>query len=186
MPYGILIMTSTDASFRRLIIDRPFAYGASAPKTTIGIDSNSPMSTQDGFSASYTSAISSGGRYVTRGDMNALGNLASQSQFYFQAGGLNTFDQEFCIKIGGYPKDAVLDLLVGTRLYKVVSLKDNNKVDFTGNRPQYQGIQEGRVDNVYWAYANMDAPISNRVEACSIPKQIVNDGVGIINLYSSS
>lgn len=175
-------MNKTDAFFYRQTIARPFAKGDGTPLTIIGNESSSsyPINVLDGFAASYAAT---NGRFVTRGDMNAIGNLASQSQFYFQAGGLNTFDQAFAAAINGYPQDAVLDYLVGTRLYKVVSLRDNNMVDFTGAVATEDGITSGRVDGVNWAYANVDMPTVDRIVAADIPVQLAPEVATVVNSF---
>ena len=125
---------------------RPFAKGENdAPLTPIGSSEGDNVNYYNGFPSVYSSPHSDGGKYITRGEMNAIGNLASQNQFYFLAGGINTFDATFASIIGGYPKDAVLKYLNNGYLYDVISLVDNNTVDFTA-----QG-----VDGVNWAYLSV-------------------------------
>lgn len=143
-------MTKTDAYFYRLAMSKPFASGEGAALTPIEktAGENNSVNFNDGFPAAYSSPHSGGGKYVTRGEMNAIGNLASQNQFYFLAGGINTFDQTFSDEIGGYPKGAVLDYITGNKIYKVMSLIDNNEVDFT----------EAGVDGVSWTVLNQDNP----------------------------
>ena len=125
---------------------RPFAKGENdAPLTPIGSSEGDNVNYYNGFPSVYSSPHSDGGKYITRGEMNAIGNLASQNQFYFLAGGINTFDVTFATSIGGYPEGAVLKYLNNGYLYDVISLIDNNTVDFTA-----QG-----VDGVNWAYLSV-------------------------------
>lgn len=125
---------------------RPFAKGDGAALTAIEAAAGNNVNFQDGFPSAYSAPHSGGGKYITRGEINAIGNLASQNQFYFLAGGINTFDATFCASIGGYPEGAVLKYLNNGYLYDVISLINNNTVDFTA-----QG-----VDGVNWAYLSVE------------------------------
>ena len=111
-----------------------------------------------GFPSPYSAPGGSGGRYVGRGDINAIGNLATNDLFYHKCGGLNTFDAAFAEKVGGYPKGAVLDYINGTNIFKVISLIDDNVVDF---------VSAG-VDGVNWAYCNMQEAVRDRLEMLSL------------------
>ena len=139
-------MTKSEAYFYRLAMPRPFAKGDGAVLTAIEATAGNKVNYQDGFPSVYSAPHSGGGQYITRGEMNAIGNLASQNQFYFLAGGINTFDATFATSIGGYPEGAVLKYLNNGYLYDVISLIDNNTVDFTA-----QGI-----DGVNWAYLSVE------------------------------
>ena len=142
-------VTKSDAFFYRLAMPQPFASGEGAELTPILAPSGatgSKVNYADGFPSVYSAPSSNNGKFVTRGQMNAIGNLASQNQFYFLAGGINTFDATFCASIGGYPEGAVLKYLNNGYLYDVISLIDNNAVDFTA-----QG-----VDGVNWAYLSVE------------------------------
>lgn len=125
-------------------------------KTVTGTDVNFP----DGFPSAYGAPTDTSGKFVTRKEMNAIGNLASNDLFYHKCGGLNTFDAEFCAQIGGYPKGAVLELLVGNDLRRVISLTDNNKVCFSGDTisssQSQMGIVSGSVDNINWRYLDKE------------------------------
>lgn len=79
-------------------------------------------------------------RFITRQLMNRLLGQISGRQFLKQCGALDTFDQNVCDAIGGYPQWAVLQYLDGDILYDVVSLIDNNEVDYT----------KVGIDNVSW------------------------------------
>lgn len=145
-------MTKSDAYFYRLAMPRPFAKGNGAALTPIAANGlENKVNFLDGFPTPYSAPASDGGRFVTRGEMNAIGNLASQNQFYFLAGGINTFDDEFCMMIGGYPEGAILDKIELGVLRKVVSLIDNNKVNFNGSSTT-EGITNGWVDGTSWQY----------------------------------
>ena len=121
-------------------------------KTVTGTDVNFP----DGFPSAYGAPTDTSGKFVTRKEMNAIGNLASNDLFYHKCGGLNTFDAEFCAQIGGYPKGAVLQILDGYSIRKVMSLKDNNKVCYTGqtltSAQTAAGLTNGSIDMDNWIY----------------------------------
>ena len=151
-------MTQSDfnTKYGRIAMPMPFAGATGAALASIAHTSGSVVNFPDGFPQNYSAPHSKGGKYITRGEMNAIGHLATVEGFYRQCGGLNLFDQEFCNCIGGYPAGAVLDYLSGRKIYKILSLKDNNKVDFTGATPKYPGIVSGSVDNVNWIALNQD------------------------------
>lgn len=130
----------------RTIMPCPFAGGEGAALATIGQTSGDTVNFQQGFPSVYGAPASLGGKYVKRSEMNAIGNLATNDLFYKRCGGLNTFDAKFCEAVGGYPKGAVLDHVVNGLARRVMSLKDNNTVDFT----QYgvDGIKSWRYCDV--------------------------------------
>lgn len=155
-------MTQSDfnTKYGRIAMPMPFAGATGAALASIANTSGSVVNFPDGFPQNYSAPHSKGGKYITRGEMNAIGHLASNESFYKQCGGLNLFNAEFCHNIGGYPKGAVLDYLTGSKLVKVLSLKDNNKVDFTGiGSTNYPDIEKGFIDNVNdWLILNQDFP----------------------------
>ena len=140
-------MTSTQMP-TRLAMPQPFASGANATRATIGSVSGNSVNYPDGFPAVYSSPASEGGKYVSRGEMNAIGNMASNDLHYFKCGGLNTFDAAFAAAVGGYPKGAVVEVasLNDYSLKFYVSLIDNNLTD-----PAEVGN-----DLVHWAVLNYD------------------------------
>lgn len=138
-------MTRSDAVFYRLAMPCPFAGKSNAVITPIENTNGSKVNFETGFPDVYSLPASGGGKYVTRGEMNAVGNLASQNQFFFLAGGVNTFDPNFAAAIGGYPEGAVLKYLNNGYLYDVISLVDNNTYDFTADG----------VDGVNWKYLSV-------------------------------
>ena len=142
----------------RIAMSCPFGGFGTENITPIQNLSGADVNFPDGFPAIYGAPVDNNGRFVTRKEMNAIGNLASNDLFYHKCGGLNTFDADFCVNIGGYPKGAVLDYLVGFELKKVVSLTENNKFCFTGEELSEdqisEGLKVGKVDNINWAYLN--------------------------------
>lgn len=126
----------------------PFAGGAGAALTPIQdvAGSDNDVNFTDGFPSVYSAPSDNNGKFVTRGQMNAIGNLASRNDFHRRCGGLNTFDTAFVAKIGGYPKNAVLDYIVENKIFKVISLVDNNTFNF---------LEQG-VDNINWRALNQD------------------------------
>ncbi len=137
-------MTSSEMP-TRIAMPQPFASGASATRATIESASGDNLNYVDGFPGKYSLPASEGGKYVSRGEMNAIGNMASNDLHYFKCGGLNTFDAAFCAAIGGYPKGAVLKYLYNGWLYDVISLKDGNTYDVAENGP----------DDINWAYLSV-------------------------------
>ena len=127
----------------RIAIKRPFAE--SGLITPIQDASGNSVNYPQGFPSIYGVPASEGGKYVGRGDINAIGNVATNDLFYHKCGGINTFDAAFSAKVGGYPKGAVLQYLNGTNIYNVISLVDNNTFDFVANNS---------IDGTNWAYCN--------------------------------
>lgn len=143
----------------RLYIPQPFASGDGsviADLTPIDTISGDKVNFVDGFPSVYSSPTSQGGKLMTRGEMNAIGHLASVNEYYRRCGGINTFDPELAMKIGGYPRGAVLEIIEDLDYHKVVSLVDDNKVDFNGDTLTEQqisaGVTLGSIDGVNWAY----------------------------------
>ena len=129
-------------NYGRIAMPKPFAHdGLITPIVDIG-DSTHPVNFADGFPSEYSAPHSQGGKYVTRGEFNAIGNLATRNDFYKACGGLNTFNAALAAKIGGYPKGAVLQLLDNNVLKYVISLVDNNTVNFN----------TAGVDGVNWMF----------------------------------
>ena len=128
--------------YGRIAMPKPFAHdGLITPIVDIG-DSTHPVNFADGFPSEYSAPHSQGGKYVTRGEFNAIGNLATRNDFYKACGGLNTFNTALASKIGGYPKGAVLQLLDNNVLKYVISLVDNNTVNFN----------TAGVDGINWMF----------------------------------
>lgn len=157
----------------RLAMPQPFASGTNATRATIASVSGDSVNYVDGFPGKYSLPASEGGKYVSRGEMNAIGNMASNDIHYFKCGGLNTFDEAFCAAIGGYPKGAVLEYINDYKLYEVISLIDNNSVNF---------LTDG-IDGVNWQFLNQDiAEINPDYKEFTF----AGDGYGVIAIFKSS
>lgn len=161
----------TSAGLEQQLIPIPFAHNGLITDIVIGTSDSTP-SFDDGFPAAFSAPRSGGGEYVLRGMMNAIGNLASKNEYYRQAGGLYQFNAEWARLNNGYAKGAVLDYLDGNKLYKVISLVDNNKVDYTQSTHTVAqttaGIISGGIDGVHWAYCNVATTVSYN-EICDVP-----------------
>lgn len=129
------------ANYNPLAMPQPFAHGGTLTEIGLTQDANS-VNFVDGFPQIYSAPKSNNGKFVTRGEINAIGNLASRNNFYHRCGGLNTFDPAFASAIGGYPEGAILQLISNNALRYVISLVDNNLVNFL----------EAGVDGVNWMY----------------------------------
>lgn len=175
-------------NYGRIAMPKPFAHdGLITPIVDIG-DSTHPVNFADGFPSEYSAPHSQGGKYVTRGEFNAIGNLATRNDFYKMCGGLNTFNPELASKIGGYPKGAILQLLDRNVLKYVISLVDNNSVNF--NTAGVDGVnwmfcyeskhdvdeKEGFLDHVELSNLTTDTNYSTNVYVKYSPKS------GFVNL----
>lgn len=136
----------------RIAIKRPFAE--SGLITPIQDASGDSVNYPQGFPSIYGVPASEGGKYVGRGEINAIGNVATNDLFYHKCGGINTFDAAFAEKVGGYPKGAVLQYLNGNYIYDVISLIDNNMFDFASSNT---------IDGANWAYCNKETSSIDRI-----------------------
>ena len=92
------------------IIPIPFAGSESASKSTIGTTSGSGLINYiQGIPNVYATSILNQGKYLLRGDINAIGNLGTQNRFFEQCGGYHTYSADTANIIGGYPYKAILD-----------------------------------------------------------------------------
>jgi len=92
------------------IIPVPFAHNGT--KSTIGTSAGTGLiNYADGFPVEYAMPISESttGKYLIRGDFNAVGNIGTANHFFMQCGGYHTFSQAVSDLIGGYPLGAILD-----------------------------------------------------------------------------
>lgn len=136
-----------ESKYGRLAMPCPFGDNDSANISPIlSAPAQGDFNFETGFNTPYSAPKSNGGKFVTRMEMNAIGNLASRNDFYGMCGGLNTFSAKLASAIGGYPKGAVLDYLQDYKLYKVISLVDGNMVNFTTDG----------IDGINWMYLNQD------------------------------
>ena len=171
----------------RQLFATPFAGGSGASVAPI-TDAGADFCFEKGFDSAFSAPHSNGGKYVTRAQMNRIGNLATKNDFYRMCGGINTFDPVFAQKIGGYPKGAILDYYTGTQLLKVVSLVENNTDDFTQSitpNPAYwkllnQGDQELTIGAIKIGSFYGDFDVS--VNALSVCTDIVIPKNGILSL----
>lgn len=139
----------SDSKFKPVAMPMPFGAGNANNYTIPGQEqSAASVNFPDGFPTAYSSPHSGGGKYVTRKEMNGIGNLASRYEFFHRAGGIVTFDPDFAAAVGGYPKGAILDYVDVMNVHKVYSAVDNNMVNFV----------ENGVDGVNWVYMNQDKP----------------------------
>ena len=164
-------MTSAEAP-KRLYIPQPFASAEGAALTEIEAATSNNVNFADGFPSVYEAPSSNNGKFVTRGEMNAIGNLASANEFARACGGIVTFDQRLATKIGGYPRGAVLEMLSGLDYARVISLVDNNLVDYTGGDPITENGNttiSGSVDGINWAYVT-DVGNMHDLVLCEIGK----------------
>ena len=136
----------------RIAIKRPFAESGFI--TPIQDTSGDSVNYPQGFPSIYGVPASEGGKYVGRGEINAIGNVATNDLFYHKCGGINTFDAAFAAKIGGYPEGAVLQYLNGNYIYDVISLVDDNMFDF---------VASNTIDGANWAYCNKETSSSDRI-----------------------
>ena len=145
-------MTSTEfanSKYKPVAMPMPFGAGNANNYTIPGQEqSAASVNFPDGFPTAYSSPHSGGGKYVTRKEMNGIGNLASRYEFFRRAGGIVTFDPAFAAAVGGYPKGAILDYVDVMNVHKVYSAIDNNMVNFV----------ENGIDGVNWVYMNQDKP----------------------------
>lgn len=136
----------SDSKFKPVAMPMPFGAGNANNYTIPGQEqSAASVNFPDGFPVAYSSPHSGGGKYVTRKEMNGIGNLASRYEFFRRAGGLVTFDSDLSAEIGGYPSGAVLKYMNNGFLYDVISLVDNNTIDFN----------TVGVDGVNWDYLSV-------------------------------
>lgn len=173
-------MTQADfiAKYGRMAMKYPFANNDTTNFTAIEqTKAAGDFNFETGFNTPYSAPKSGGGKFVTRKEMNAIGNLASRNNYYDICGGINTFDQSLCDLIGGYPKGAILEYLLGLKLYKVMSMVDNNTVNF---------ITDG-IDTVNWQYLNQDNAEAGREVALSFSVSLSSAAtIGVFQAAKSS
>lgn len=145
---------SSDTKYKLRYIPQIFAQGMTGvnrkefPKQGSGT-----ANFVDGIPSIYSIAPSSGGKYVERADINGIGWLATQMQFFMQCGQFLTFDQDFCNDINGYPKGAILRTALATEgvdgtvkdeqnTYLVMSLVENNTTNFNTDEEKRK-IEDG-------------------------------------------
>ena len=148
-------MTQADIPSRILI---PSAFAAKSTKVLPdgSMDSEgNVVNFADGFPSVYGCPAGGNGKFVTREEMNALGKIATLDHYIRACGGLFQFDPKFACMKGGYARGAILDCLEGMNYSRVISLVDNNLVDYTGGDPITENGNttiSGSVDGINWAY----------------------------------
>ena len=163
-------MTSAEVPSRIPML-KPFAFNGT--RDAIPDSTGDFMNITQGFPSVYGIPKSSGGKYVSRSDMNSLGFLATNDIFYHKCGGLNTFDASFSDKIGGYPKGAVLQFLNGNYLYNVISLHDNNTFNF---------VSENSINGVDWAYCNEEIAPTDRILVFESNQTLFSTGTNVSSI----
>jgi hypothetical protein len=140
--------TDFDSKYSPIVMPEPFAGSGNKTLPANTQDDASGFSYPLGFNGDYSSPSSNNGKFVTRKQMNAIGNLATHNDFHHRCGGLNTFDPAFAALIGGYPKGAILQYFDPSRriIRNLVSLVDDNLSDFTS----------GPIDNTKWGFADIE------------------------------
>lgn len=148
-------------------IPQVFAYGMSGVnRKEFPTQGSGTANFVDGIPSVYSIAPSAGGKYVERADINGIGWLATQLQYFLQCGQFITFDEEFCSTIGGYPFGAILQTarkevkdadqkIVGYQSYLVMSLSDNNTRNFNSDENKsyvLSEVDEDKINNTdgYW------------------------------------
>ncbi len=97
-------------------------------------------SIENGFPDMTMQALNQGGRPPRGQGANGLFYLSTDQKVYLQNGGTITFSEAVSNAIGGYPMGAILDYVYLGVYNKVISLVDDNTVNF---------LTDG-VDNVNW------------------------------------
>lgn len=173
-------MTQADfiSKYGRMAMKYPFANNDTTNFTAIEqTKAAGDFNFETGFNTPYSAPKSGGGKFVTRKEMNAIGNLASRNNYYDICGGINTFDQSLCDLIGGYPKGAILEYLLGLKLYKVISMVDNNTVNF---------VNDG-IDTVNWQYLNQDNAEAGREVAMTFSVSVSSQStIGVFQAAKST
>lgn len=159
-------------NYGRIAMPKPFAHdGLITPIVDIG-DSTHPVNFADGFPSEYSAPHSKGGKYVTRGEFNAIGNLATRNDFYKACGGLNTFNAALASKIGGYPKGAVLDHVInGSAVRRIMSYVDNNLVN----------PSSGGIGSNGWIFCDIEQPAI----LDTVFRMNVYNATGVLGIFKS-
>lgn len=140
--------TDFDTKYSPIVMPEPFAGSGDKSLPANTQDENVQFDYPNGWGGSYSSPSSNNGKFVTRQQMNAIGNLATHNDFYRRCGGLNTFDPAFAAAIGGYPEGAILQYFDSVRgiIRNLISLVDGNLSDFT----------TGPIDNTKWKFVDIE------------------------------
>ena len=144
-------------------IPSPFA-DADFTKSEFPKNSTTEVNFRTGFPGTYTiplvdpntGKVNRDARVISRKDINTIGYIGTQEQFFEQCGGYHTFDTVVCSSIGGYPHGAILRFYQPENkcLRTVYSLVNNNTWNFITNG----------VDGVHWKYIDDNHVLSMRLD----------------------
>ena len=173
-------MLSTD-EVKRVAMRTPFAKNGD--RDDIKNEGTNELTFSDGFPGVYEAPSTTGGKFVTRREMNGALYASTADIFFLKCGKLNTFDKEFAIAINGYPKGAVLKYLYAGQVREVMSLQDNNMHDYTGSALTpaeiSAGIVSGDVDDIHWTLCDIEKKALPEISFFSI------SSIGVTSLYTS-
>ena len=165
-------MTQADIP-SRIVIPSAFAAKSTKVLPNGSMDSEgNVVNFADGFPSVYGCPSGGNGKFVTREEMNALGKIATLDHYIRACGGVFQFDPHFACAKGGYARGAILDCLEGMNYSRVISLVDNNLVDYTGGDPITENGHttiSGSVDGINWAYVT-DVGNMHDLVLCEIGK----------------
>lgn len=163
-------MTQADIP-SRIVLPSAFAAKSTVALPAGSMDSEgNVVNFADGFPSVYGCPSGGNGKFVTRGEMNALGKAATLDHYIRACGGIVQFDPQFACAKGGYARGAILECLEGLNYSKVISLVDNNLVDYTGGDPVTANGNttiSGSVDGINWAYVT-DVGNNHDIVLCEI------------------
>jgi hypothetical protein len=136
-------MANSIPSFTKIPI--PFANNGDKNTIPQNATGTNLASFSEGFPEITSQPIDNGGQPPTRQDFNGIGNALSNNISYLQQGGIFTFDPSISSAIGGYAQGAILSYINNGKLYKLISLVNNNTYNFNDDS-SYIGQ--------YWDYAD--------------------------------
>ena len=140
------------------------------------------ISYQHGFTSEFSIPLPMG-KVITRGIMNAIGNVGAQCQFFEQCGGFYTFDEKICEEIGGYPEGAFLQFFDEEKneLRTVRSLADDNKNNFLADK----SLIDGNPAVGKWIYVDDNPPVGVEIDYSDYEdlSDTLFVGTGIPDLY---
>lgn len=125
-------------------------------------------SVSEGFPAITQKPKDDGGIPPAGGDLNGMLNLLSQFYYYFQNGGMNTYNPDVAEAIGGYPQNAVLWYTSSGVKTQVISNIPNNKNNYMtdpsliGDGTKPWSYADAKLNNMpIGAIVTSDAPLGN-------------------------
>lgn len=165
-------MASSLPNYERIV--QAFAVSgnkSTLPQTATGTNN---ASYQEGFPPITSQPLADGGMPPVREDFNALGYASTSTLAYLQQGGLFTFDANISNLIGGYPQGAVLNYIVDNKIYRLISLINDNTYDFNADE-SYIGQ--------YWDYVTDNQSNGSRSlgEIFAYPSSRPPEGAYLLN-----